>query len=148
MDAEALHKIMPAIRTVQTPDGPILIPTKAYRNLNWLNSRSGRTMRVMAEYFEPQDRLKAAGVENTILFFGSARSRSPEDHAAATARVEAALADASLDPESRSKLQKQKTRLERTRWMCDSYDATADLAERLTRWSLQRTGREGKVPCE
>ena len=50
-------------------------PVKAYNNLKFLNSRDGRMLRMMSEYLEPQQRFKKYGVEDTIVFFGSARAK-------------------------------------------------------------------------
>jgi uncharacterized protein (TIGR00730 family) len=49
-------------------------PSKAYRNSEFLNSPEARTIRILAEYNEPRTRFKKYGVENSIVFFGSARS--------------------------------------------------------------------------
>lgn len=51
---------------------------KAYKNLDFLNSRDARTIRILSEYLEPLSRLKKYKVNNTVLFFGSART-NPED---------------------------------------------------------------------
>ncbi len=50
-------------------------PPKAYRNLEFLNSPHARTIRILSEYHEPRARFEKYGVENSIVFFGSARSR-------------------------------------------------------------------------
>jgi uncharacterized protein (TIGR00730 family) len=46
---------------------------KAYRNPAFINSKEARALRILAEYLEPESRLKAEGIEDTIVFFGSAR---------------------------------------------------------------------------
>ena len=48
---------------------------KAYSNKKFLNSHDARPIRVQCELIEPDIRLQAEGVENTIVFFGSARSK-------------------------------------------------------------------------
>lgn len=50
-------------------------PVKAYRNPEFLNSPEARPLRMQAEYLEPEARLKRHGVEDTLVFFGSARLR-------------------------------------------------------------------------
>ena len=47
---------------------------KAYDNQEFLHSRSARSLRVLAEFIEPEERLKKYGICNTIVFFGSALS--------------------------------------------------------------------------
>jgi hypothetical protein len=46
---------------------------KAYRNEEFINSRNARALRILAEYLEPKARFEEHGVEDTIVFFGSAR---------------------------------------------------------------------------
>jgi len=46
---------------------------KAYNNREFLNSRNARALRILAEYLEPKSRFEEHGVEDTIVFFGSAR---------------------------------------------------------------------------
>ena len=48
--------------------------TKAYDNLEFLHGRSARHLRVLAEFIEPEERLRKHGIRNTIVFFGSAIS--------------------------------------------------------------------------
>ena len=52
---------------------------KAYKNLEFLNSKDARTIRILAEYLYPKAQLEKEGVQNTIVIFGSARAPSPEE---------------------------------------------------------------------
>lgn len=83
---------------------------------------------------------------DTILFFGSARSRSPAEHAEAVARSEKALCDPLLTEAERGKQQLTLGRLQKTAWMCDVYVKVEALAAKLTAWSMGRIGGDGKVP--
>ena len=47
---------------------------KAYENLDFLKSDDARTLRILSEYQEPLTRLRKYKVNNTVLFFGSARA--------------------------------------------------------------------------
>jgi len=49
------------------------IADKAYKNLDFLNSRDARTIRILAEYLEPEKRFREHHIEHTVVFFGSAR---------------------------------------------------------------------------
>ncbi len=49
--------------------------TKAYRDEEFINSRDARALRILAEYLEPRSRFEKHGIEDTIVFFGSARFR-------------------------------------------------------------------------
>jgi hypothetical protein len=48
--------------------------TKAYNNLQFLNSPAARTIRILTEMIEPSERIRRHKVWNTIVFFGSARA--------------------------------------------------------------------------
>ncbi|MGH9406904.1 MAG: LOG family protein [Terriglobia bacterium] len=48
-------------------------PELAYKNQRFLTSTEARTIRILSEYLEPQVKLRKAGVQNTVVFFGSAR---------------------------------------------------------------------------
>jgi hypothetical protein len=50
-----------------------LKPIKAYRNPDFMHGKEARALRILAEYLEPKSRFEAEAVEDTIVFFGSAR---------------------------------------------------------------------------
>jgi uncharacterized protein (TIGR00730 family) len=54
-------------------------PPKAYKNIEFLNSPEARTIRMLAEFLEPQARFRQYKVQDTIVFFGSARLRSRDE---------------------------------------------------------------------
>src|SRR2546423_13309139 len=45
----------------------------AYENPQFLNSPDGRGMRILAEYQEPLSRFRRERIQDTVVFFGSAR---------------------------------------------------------------------------
>jgi hypothetical protein len=45
----------------------------AYKNEAFLDSWTGRSMRILAEYLEPLDRFSREKIRDTVVFFGSAR---------------------------------------------------------------------------
>jgi uncharacterized protein (TIGR00730 family) len=51
-------------------------PTLAYENIDFLNSPDGRMLRIMAEYQEPMARFRRERIQDTVVFFGSARFRA------------------------------------------------------------------------
>ena len=55
----------------------------AYENLSFLNSADGRLLRIVSEYMEPLARFRREQIQDTVVFFGSARFRGREeaDHA-------------------------------------------------------------------
>ena len=46
---------------------------KAYSDEKFLKSPAARSLRIMAEYMEPQYRFRKENVKDTIVFYGSAR---------------------------------------------------------------------------
>ena len=66
------------------PDLPVLERAPlAYENPDFLNSADGRMIRIMAEYAEPLARFRRERIQDTVVFFGSARFQGKEeaDHA-------------------------------------------------------------------
>jgi len=48
-------------------------PPKAYQNAEFLHSEEARVVRILSEYLEPASRFKKHRIQDTIVFFGSAR---------------------------------------------------------------------------
>jgi uncharacterized protein (TIGR00730 family) len=48
----------------------------AYENTEFLNSPDGRLLRIIAEYQEPMARFRRERIQDTVVFFGSARFRA------------------------------------------------------------------------
>jgi len=51
----------------------------AYENPNFLNSADGRLIRIVAEFIEPLARFRRERIQDTVVFFGSARFRGREE---------------------------------------------------------------------
>src|ERR1700741_2452354 len=70
-------------QSAQLPTGsipPPLTPAPlAYENSNFLNSPDGRLIRIVAEYSEPLARFRKEQIQDTVVFFGSARFRGREE---------------------------------------------------------------------
>src|SRR5450755_3342007 len=62
-------------------DGPKELKSAplAYENPLFLNSPDGRVLRIMSEYVEPLARFRREQIQDTVVFFGSARFPSQED---------------------------------------------------------------------
>jgi len=58
--------------------GTLGMPAVAYQDQHFLESGDARTLRILSEYLEPQSRLRRAGVQHTVVFFGSARVQPRE----------------------------------------------------------------------
>src|SRR5271169_6631598 len=50
----------------------------AYQNEPFLNSPDGRILRLLSEYSEPLSRFRREQIQDTVVFFGSARIDSPQ----------------------------------------------------------------------
>ena len=51
----------------------------AYQNEPFLNSPDGRILRILAEYQEPLARFRREQIQDTVVFFGSARFQGRKD---------------------------------------------------------------------
>ena len=62
---------------------PLQSAPLAYENAAFLNSADGRLIRLVSEYLEPLARFRREQIQDTVVFFGSARFRGREeaDHA-------------------------------------------------------------------
>src|SRR6516162_7190081 len=100
------------------------IPPVPFLNPEFLNSPPARAIRILAEYLEPADRLRRARIRDTIVFFGSARSGSPE-----AAAEQLAIAK---DPDERA-------RAEVSVKLARYYKDAEELAHRLTEWTRRLT---------
>src|SRR5690348_11495758 len=59
----------------------------AYENTEFLNSPDGRMLRIIAEYQEPMSRFRRERIQDTVVFFGSARFRALDVANAALERL-------------------------------------------------------------
>ena len=59
------------------------VPLLAYEDPAFINSADGRPLRILAEYMEPLSHLRRERIQDTVVFFGSARFR-PLDEATRT----------------------------------------------------------------
>ena len=111
-------------------------PVKAYKNIDFLKRREARTVRILAEYMEPETRFEDLKVSDTIVFFGSARVKSRED---AVKSMQAAR-----DHGGAIEVQAAERQLAMSRY----YEDARELAARLTTWSKElEKGRRRFVVC-
>ena len=67
-----------ALKDTSSPD-PLPQAPLAYLNPEFLDSPDGRLLRIMAEYSEPMARFRRERVQDTVVFFGSARFRALDE---------------------------------------------------------------------
>jgi len=107
-------------------------PHKAYQNLRFLKSKDARLIRILSEYLEPAARLKWQHVEDTIVFFGSARAVPLEESQNHLALLKQRL-DSGSEPDA--SLQTEILRAERQVKLSRYYEDAAVLARLVTQWS-------------
>lgn len=100
-------------------------PIKAYKDLDFINSVEARPLRILSEYMEPEMRLEKLKVENTIVFFGSARLLSKEG-------AKKALKEAQTK-KNKEAIQKAKIMAQMARY----YEDAVELSRMLTQWSMK-----------
>ncbi len=103
----------------------------AYEYAEFLQSNEARPIRILAEYLEPLRRFKEQRIQDTVVFFGSARvdSRERAERALRTLRARGVHgADAHYEQE----LSKTRKALEWARY----YEEARELARLLTSWTL------------
>jgi|TARA_B110000438_G_scaffold30528_2_gene29906 uncharacterized protein (TIGR00730 family) len=94
-----------------------------YYDSNFLGSSTGRSVRILSEYYGPLQRMEQNRISDTIVFFGSARISSRED-------AQSALDSASKDTDSKT-LKRLKMDLRMSRY----YEDARSLAGKFTKWS-------------
>jgi uncharacterized protein (TIGR00730 family) len=108
----------------------------AYENEPFLNSPDGRILRILAEYQEPLSRFRREQIQDTVVFFGSARF-----HGLDAARKSLTTAETNAD---KAPAAKQETNLKHALAaveMARYYEDARRLAYLLTEWAIQIPAR-------
>jgi uncharacterized protein (TIGR00730 family) len=100
----------------------------AYENESFLNSPDGRVLRILSEYMEPLSRFRREQIQDTVVFFGSARFRSHAD-----AQQNLSAQDKSIEADHRRALASVN--------MARYYEDSRKLAFLLTQWAAQIPAR-------
>jgi uncharacterized protein (TIGR00730 family) len=136
----------------QQPDPPVppgaLAPAPmAYLNPEFLNSPDGRILRILSEYAEPLSRFRREKIQDTVVFFGSARFASLDQAQSKLTILEkpgaAKPAPPDQQPGSREKdaLQAMLKRAHAAVEMARYYEDARKLAHMLTDWTLTLPGK-------
>jgi uncharacterized protein (TIGR00730 family) len=107
----------------------------AYQNEPFLNSPDGRILRILAEYQEPLARFRREQIQDTVVFFGSARFQGADAAQKSLAAVKA---------NSKAPAAQQETDLKRAVAAVDMaryYEDARRLAHMLTEWSIEIPAR-------
>jgi hypothetical protein len=119
----------------------------AYEDQDFLNSPDGRMLRIISEYNEPMARFRRERIQDTVVFFGSARFRALD-----VASQELELLDntgsvqAAPEAEQPARPGEESTELRRTRAeaaveMAHYYEDARTLARMMTEWAMKIPGR-------
>src|SRR3984885_6604722 len=108
----------------------------AYQNEPFLNSPDGRILRMLAEYQEPLARFRHEQIQDTVVFFGSARFQG---HKAAESALSAIANNPAGSPaaELEKELKVAQAGVELARY----YEDARRLAHMLTKWSINIPAR-------
>lgn len=121
-------------------------PQLAYEDLQFINSPDGRMLRIMAEYMEPLAHFRRERIQDTVVFFGSARFRALDvtSHelkllkkpgaAQAAPEHEQPASEKALATGKANELQRQHA--EAAVEMAHYYEDARRLAYLLTQWSM------------
>jgi uncharacterized protein (TIGR00730 family) len=101
----------------------------AYEDDDFMESTEARPIRILAEYLDPLRRFKAHNIQDTVVFFGSARVLSRTLAQRAVTRLEKATI---READYKAALKRSHKALEWSRY----YEDARELANRLTKWSM------------
>jgi uncharacterized protein (TIGR00730 family) len=133
------------------PDGPLLDPAPlAYLNPDFLHSPDGRILRILSEYAEPLARFRRERIQDTVVFFGSARFGDMDEAQQkltvlqetgllqVASQEESPAAAASPSPDThRALLKRAQASVEMARY----YEEARQLARMLTEWAITLPGK-------
>lgn len=127
---------------------PELLPAPlAYLNPEFLNSPDGRLLRILSEYSEPLSRFRREKIQDTVVFFGSARFASLPDAQNALTILEKPGSAKPAPPEQQpggkdgDALQAALKRAHAGVEMARYYEEARRLASMLTEWTLTLPGK-------
>jgi uncharacterized protein (TIGR00730 family) len=108
----------------------------AYQNEPFLDSPDGRILRILAEYQEPLARFRREQIQDTVVFFGSARFQGRKAAAKNLAALENDRAGKPT-PKYQQELKLAHANLDMARY----YEDARQLAHMLTKWSIEIPAR-------
>jgi uncharacterized protein (TIGR00730 family) len=119
----------------------------AYLNPDFLNSPDGRLLRILSEYSEPLSRFRREKIQDTVVFFGSARFASLPDAQNALTILEKPGSAKPAPPHEQpggkdgDQLQAALKRAHAAVQMARYYEEARRLAYMLTEWTLTLPGK-------
>jgi len=119
-------------------------PPKAYKNLDFLTSPDARVIRMLSEFLEPKRRFRSAKVQDTIVFFGSARLKG---RAAASKDLRSVRARVAKSPRVTQKMRDAMRDAQNMYDMSRYYEDTVELSRLMTQWSKKLAKPNRFVVC-
>ena len=95
----------------------------AYLNKEFMESDAGRPLRILSEFYEPQQVFEQEEIKNSIVFFGSARTLPPDEI---------------KKRRKGCKDKKELARLAKLEKVAESYNAARELGQKLGKWANKR----------
>ncbi len=105
----------------------------AYENKQFLDSPDARILRILSEYSEPLARVRRQGIQDTVVFFGSARFHSRHDAERTLELLEKPGSRALASPEEQRMIDQARAAVEVARY----YEDARLLAFKLTEWAMK-----------
>ncbi len=106
---------------------------KTYKNPEFLNSPEARNIRILCELTAPKAQFEEKQIENTIVFFGSARSIPFEEAKKNLAAIEQEKDKTDLTADE---IEEQLLKAQAALKLSEYYDHSVEFAKKLTEWSL------------
>ncbi|MGZ4817551.1 MAG: LOG family protein [Terriglobales bacterium] len=103
----------------------------AYENKKFLDSPDGRILRLLSEYSEPLARFRRERIQDTVVFFGSARFHSRHDAQRSLEVLEKPGSRELAPPSEQQKILQARAAVEMARY----YEEARALAYKLTQWA-------------
>lgn len=104
----------------------------AYENKQFLGGPDGRALRILAEYMEPLARFRHERIQDTVVFFGSARFLSSDAASKELVLLQKPGSVQPAPPEEQEKLKRAQAAVNMARY----YEDARRMAHLLTEWSL------------
>ncbi len=105
----------------------------AYENRPFLTSPDGRILRILSEYAEPLARFRRERIQDTVVFFGSARFHSRSEAEGALQLLQRPGSRTPAPPAEQERIHEARVAVEMARY----YEDARKLAHMLTKWAME-----------
>jgi uncharacterized protein (TIGR00730 family) len=109
----------------------------AYENKKFLDSPDGRVLRILAEYSEPLARFRREKIQDTVVFFGSARFHALDVAEGSLRLLEKPGSAQPASSEEQDKLRRARAHVDMARY----YEDARKLAYMMTKWAQTLSGK-------